>query len=79
MILTRQERERLVLNLCYNQGKNTREISQVGMSFRDIGAILKKAQKEKESEEERTQQKCVYQQAYKLFPIVNLQYKYPLH
>jgi DNA-directed RNA polymerase specialized sigma subunit len=43
MILTRQERERLVLDLYYNQGKNTHEISQVGMSFRDIGAILKKA------------------------------------
>jgi hypothetical protein len=55
MTLTRQERGRLVLDLCYNQGKNTREISQeVGMSFRDIGAILKKAQEEKESEEEHT-------------------------
>ena len=36
MILTRQERERLVLDL-YNQGKNTREIAQeVKMSFKDI-------------------------------------------
>ena len=34
---------RLVLDLYYNQSKNTREISQVGMSFRDIGTILKKA------------------------------------
>ena len=41
MVLTRQERERLVLDLYYNQGKNTRQISQeVRMNFRDIGAIL---------------------------------------
>jgi DNA-binding NarL/FixJ family response regulator len=43
MISTRQERERLVLDL-YNQGKNTREIAQEArMSFSAIGAILKKA------------------------------------
>jgi hypothetical protein len=50
MILTRQEKESLVIDL-YNQGKNTREIAQqVGMSFRDIGAILQKAAKEKEKD-----------------------------
>jgi hypothetical protein len=38
------EREKLVVDL-YNQGKNVREISQEArMSFRDIGAILKKAE-----------------------------------
>ena len=37
------EREKLVVDL-YNQGKNVREIAQEArMSFRDIGAILKKA------------------------------------
>jgi transposase len=47
MVLTRQERERLVLDL-YNQGKTIREIAkEVRMSFRDIGAILNKAVEEK--------------------------------
>ena len=40
MVLTREEKERLVLDL-YNQGKSTREIAkEARMSFRDIGAIL---------------------------------------
>ena len=42
-MLTRQEKEKLVIDL-YNQGKTIREISkEARMSFRDIGAILKKA------------------------------------
>jgi transposase len=46
-ILTRQERERLVLEL-YNQGKTIREIAkEARMSFRDIGVILNKAVEEK--------------------------------
>ena len=49
MILTRQERERLVLKLF-----TTNVSKEVEMPFRDIGAILKKAQEEKESEEEHT-------------------------
>jgi transposase len=41
-ILTRQERERLVLDL-YNQGKTYREISkEARISLRDIGVILNK-------------------------------------
>jgi hypothetical protein len=41
-ILTRQERERLVLDL-YNQGKTYREISkEARISPRDIGVILDK-------------------------------------
>jgi DNA-directed RNA polymerase specialized sigma subunit len=48
MDLTRQERERLVLEHYYNQGKTIREIAkEVRMSFRDIGAILNKAVEEK--------------------------------
>ena len=50
-MLTRQEREQHVLDL-YNQGKTIRAIAiEARMSFRDIGAILKKASKEKEERE----------------------------
>src|SRR5918911_5367878 len=50
-ILTRQERERLVLDL-YNQGKTYREISkEARISPRDIGVILNKAVEEKAEEE----------------------------
>jgi hypothetical protein len=50
-ILTRQERERLVLEL-YNQGKTYREISkEARISPRDIGAILNKVIEEKAEEE----------------------------
>ena len=55
MVLTRQERERLVLDL-YNQGKNTREIAEEArMSFSAIGAILKKAERENETSKEQTE------------------------
>jgi hypothetical protein len=53
-ILSKQERERLVLDL-YNQGKTYREISkEARISPRDIGVILNKAieEKTKESKEE---------------------------
>jgi hypothetical protein len=47
-ILTRQERERLVIDLYYNQGKTYREISkEARISPRDIGIILNKAVEEK--------------------------------
>jgi septation ring formation regulator EzrA len=69
-ILTRQERERLVLNL-YNQGKTIREIAkEVRMSFRDIKVILDKLVEEKiEGSEEQEQQQhlSLSAQAYKLF------------
>ena len=55
-ILTRQERERLVLDLYYNQGKTYREIcKEVRISPRDIGVILNKVIEEKTKEEEITQ------------------------
>jgi transposase len=79
-ILTRQERERLVLDLYYNQGKTIREISkEARMSFRDIGVILNKAVEEKTEElkednngadknqEQEEQQLSLSTQAYKLF------------
>jgi hypothetical protein len=70
-ILTRQERERLVLEL-YNQGKTIREIAkQARMSFRDIGIILNKAVEEKaeglKEQHEEIQQLSLSSQAYKLF------------
>ncbi len=78
-ILTRQERERLVLDL-YNQGKTIREIAkEVRMSFRDIGDILNKAFEEKtqgikeqdgaekNQNQEQEQHLSLAAQAYKLF------------
>ena len=78
-ILTRQERERLVLEF-YNQGKTIREIAkEVRMSFRDIGVILNKAAEEKTEEikqqdnaeenreQEEQQHLSLSTQAYKLF------------
>ena len=77
-ILTRQERERLVIDL-YNQGKTVREIAkEARMSFRDIGVILKKVVEEKTKEREgtkqddnsgenREQQLSLSTEAYKLF------------
>jgi hypothetical protein len=70
-IRTREERERLVLDL-YNQGKTIREIAkEARMSFRDIGVILNKAVEEKEEglkeHHKEIQQLSVSSQAYKLF------------
>jgi uncharacterized protein YdbL (DUF1318 family) len=54
-ILTRQERERLVLELYYNQGKTYREIAkEARISPRDIGVILNRKIEEKTKEEEIT-------------------------
>src|SRR4030095_15096955 len=47
-MLTRQEKEQMVVDL-YNQSKTIRDIAkEVRMSFRDIGAILRKEEKRKE-------------------------------
>ena len=67
MILTREGKEKLVLDL-YNEGKSTREIAQIAhMSFRDIGFIIDKKEKEQESKEGQTRQGILSTQAYKLF------------
>ena len=51
-MLTRQEREQTVSEL-YNQGKTIRDIAKVvRMSFRDIGAILKKVSVEMEEKQD---------------------------
>jgi hypothetical protein len=64
-MLTRQEKERSVVDL-YNQGKTIRDIAmERRMSFRDIGAILKKASGEKEENQDREQSPT--SQAYRLF------------
>jgi hypothetical protein len=63
-ILTRQERERLVLEL-YNQGKTYREISkEARISPRDIGVILNKVMEEKNAEGLKEEEKAI-QQNYK--------------
>src|SRR5215204_6853409 len=81
-ILTRQERERLVLDLYYNQGKIYHEISkEARISPRDIGIILNKVIKEKKTEglkeeqddseknqnQEQQPHRSLSAQAYKLF------------
>jgi len=68
MVLTRQEKEKMVLDL-NNRRTPIREIAkQAGMSFRDIGAIVDKAEKEKEAKKEgRSQQISIATQAYKMF------------
>ena len=77
-ILTRQERERLVLDLYYNQGKTYREISkEARISPRDIGVIVNKAVEEKTNGEEgikqnnnnggKKNQQSLPAKAYKLF------------
>jgi transposase len=84
--MTRQEREKVVLDL-YNQGKNIREIAQEArMSFRNIGTILNNANEGREQKQDNSdiknkkqqqeqQQLSLSTRAYKLFPTVNLQYK----
>jgi hypothetical protein len=53
--MTRQERERAVLDLYHNQGKTIRDIAkEVRMSFRDIGSILNKAGEDKEAQQRAT-------------------------
>ena len=67
MILTREEKEKLVFDL-YNEGKSTREIAQIAhMSFRDISAIIDKKEKEKEAKQGEAQQTMLSTQAYSLF------------
>jgi uncharacterized protein (UPF0147 family) len=67
-VLTRQEREKLVIDL-YNQGMTIRDIArEVRISFRDIGLILKKASGEKEEKQDNEQSLLSpSSQAYRLF------------
>jgi predicted transcriptional regulator len=66
-MLTRQEKERLVIDF-YNQGKTIREIAkELRMSFRDIGAILKKASGVMEEKRDIKESLSPSSQAYRLF------------
>jgi hypothetical protein len=66
VVLTKEERRRRVLE--HNQGMGTREIAEImKMSFRDIGSILRDADREKEAEEQQTQQRFLVSRAYNLF------------
>jgi hypothetical protein len=81
MSMTRQERERVVLDLYHNQGKTIRDIAkEARMSFRDIGSILNKADEAQRKEQQQDiyenvsdknhrqeQQLSLSTQAYKLF------------
>ena len=76
MVLTREEKEKLIEDL-YNQGKTYQQIArEARVSVRDIKPALEKAEKEKENElgianqerEERShQQQKPSSQAYRLF------------
>jgi hypothetical protein len=70
MLITRQERERAVLDLYHNQRKTIRDIAkEARMSFRDIGAILNKAdeaQKRKEKKNNNNKDSSSYLYPYKL-------------
>jgi DNA-binding CsgD family transcriptional regulator len=81
MVLTRQEKEKLILDL-YNQGKTYQQIAAIArVSVRDIRPVLEKAEKERENElgitpqqvnegninSHQTQRKTNSSQAYRLF------------
>ena len=67
MLLTRRQKDQRILDL-FEQGHSTREIAQeVHASFHYIGAVLRKATKEKEIEEQQVQKASLSTQAYKLF------------
>ena len=52
-IISDDEREKQVLDLHYNQRKNTRDIAKImRMSFTKIGSILKKERERRERERE---------------------------
>src|ERR687885_557397 len=63
-VLTRKEREELVLDLYFNQNKTYHEIAKIArISPRDIKPIIDKAYQEKE----RTEHKSLAVQTYELF------------
>lgn len=67
VVLTRQERRRRVLEL-HDQGLGTREIAEIlQMSFRDIGEILKDADKMKEVGQLQAQQQILSSRAYEMY------------
>ena len=66
-MLTRQEKEKLVIELYY-QGKTIRDIAkELRISFRDIGAILKRASGEVEDKQDIKESISPSTKAYRLF------------
>jgi predicted transcriptional regulator len=66
-VLTRQEKEKLVIDL-YNHNKTYREIAkEVRISPRDIGAILKKASEEVKEKQDIKESLSLSTKAYRLF------------
>ena len=75
---TREDRRGRVLEF-HSQGMGTREIAKLlHMSFTDIAKILKDADKEKESEQQRTRQGFLSSKAYTLFLKEKVQYRWQL-
>ena len=67
MVLTRQEREQLVIDL-HHQGKGTREIAkEAKMSFSQIGAIIKRAAQQRELGQVQVERTSISTEAYRLF------------
>src|SRR5215207_5248364 len=82
MVLTRQEKEKLILDL-YNEGKTYKQIAETArVSPRDLKPVLEKAEKEREKElgintqegnngstgnQNQTQKTSISSQAYRLF------------
>src|SRR5918995_1590856 len=82
MVLTRQEKEKLILDL-YNEGKTYKQIAEIArVSPRDIKPVLEKAEKEREKElgintqeenngstgnQNQTRRISAFSQAYRLF------------
>jgi hypothetical protein len=63
-VLTRKEKEELVLDLYFNQNKTYHEMAKIArISPRDIKPIIDKAYQQKET----TEHKSVAVQAYELF------------
>lgn len=67
MVLTREEKERRVLELHSRRTQIRIIAKELGMSFRDIGAIIDKAEKEKEANGEQARRSFMSTQAYRLF------------
>ena len=59
-VLTRKQREELVVDLYFNQNKTMREIAKIArISPRDIGNNISKANQEKERQEHKSLKICI--------------------
>ena len=68
MFLNKEQKERRIIDLYYNQGKTTREIAKIErMSIRDISAILKEEESRRQKYGHQQQQVETSDKAYELF------------